>query len=130
MLIQDVFMKGGDIFICIGDFKYVLQYNEKCGGHKRYISQLSWGRQTVELCGLIDFGFEGYPFTWSNVMQDNENIQCRLDRILAIDGFINMFALIKVLYLQCFGSYHATMRINLQMDTSVTKIKRCHVFRF
>lgn len=61
MLIQDVFMKGGDIFICIGDLKDVLQYNEKCGGHKRSISQLSWGRQTVELCGLIDLALKGTP---------------------------------------------------------------------
>lgn len=34
---------------------------------------------------LQDLGFGGFEFTWSNKQAGNENIQERLDRVVAMD---------------------------------------------
>ena len=41
-------------------------------------------------------------------------VQCRLDRAIASDGFINMFSPIKVKYLQRFGSDYSAIKISLE----------------
>lgn len=54
------------------DFNDVLNGNEKRLGNKKSISQTYWSHQTLELYGLLDLGFEGYPFTWSTKSQERE----------------------------------------------------------
>lgn len=49
-------MRVGDKAIYFGDLNDVLYENEYCRGSNIFASQLSWGRQTLELCGLIDLG--------------------------------------------------------------------------
>lgn len=84
----------------------------------------------MELCGFIDLGFEGYPFTWSNGRKGEDNIQCCLDRALATNQFVNKFSPIKVLHLSCFGSDHAALRIDLEAEDTENRKKKIHVFQF
>ncbi|MCI44744.1 hypothetical protein A2U01_0065983, partial [Trifolium medium] len=76
-------------------------------------NQMGLGRQCVADCGLLDPGFEGYPFTWSNGRQNEENIKCRLDRTLVTTKFQNRFSPIRVVHLPRYGSNHAAMMILL-----------------
>ncbi|MCI02340.1 hypothetical protein A2U01_0023372, partial [Trifolium medium] len=82
----------GHKWLCIGDLNDTLQADDKKGGLLRSQSQLGIGRQTVVACGLNDMGFEGYPFTWTNGRQGSENVQCRLDRALGTEDFLNRFS--------------------------------------
>ncbi|CAJ2634985.1 unnamed protein product [Trifolium pratense] len=82
-------------WLCCGDFNDILDSQEKQVRNVRSRSQLSIGRQIVAESSLIDLGFEGYPFTWSNGREEGAKVQCRLDRALANVEFINRFSPIR-----------------------------------
>lgn len=46
----------------------------KYEGNNRSSSQFSWGRQALDSSGLLDLGFEGYPFMWSDGRSGKVNI--------------------------------------------------------
>lgn len=82
-LIQSLFRDFCDRTLSFGVLKDILWENEKKGGNYRTRSQMEWGRRIVSSCGLVDLGYDGYPFTWTNGRQGSENTQCRLDKALA-----------------------------------------------
>lgn len=49
--------------LCDGDLNDVVMDREKIGGILRSSQKLYVGRQSLDICGLLDLGFEGYPFT-------------------------------------------------------------------
>ncbi|XP_058748566.1 uncharacterized protein LOC131621540 [Vicia villosa] len=109
LLVQKLVQGEGRKTLMVGDFNDILAADEKIGGIARSLIQLSWSRQSFELCGLIDLGFEGYPYTWSNGRK---------------------FGPIWVIHLSRFGSYHAAIRIDLEAAVKDVKRKRVHIFRF
>jgi endonuclease/exonuclease/phosphatase family metal-dependent hydrolase len=113
-LIKQIHNQVGHKWLCMGDLNDMLQADDKKGGLSRSQSQLGVGRQTVEACGLNDMGIEGYPFTWTNGRHGSENIQCRLDRALGTEDFLNRFSPWKVSHLQRYGSDHAAILIQLE----------------
>lgn len=84
----------------------------------------------MDLCGLTYLGYKGHTFTWTNGRHDSENIQCRLDRSLASNSFMNRFSPIKVSHMSCFGFDHATIRIELKVDLGNRYRKIMHMFIF
>lgn len=116
--------------MCFGDINDTISGEEKKGGNSRSFEQLSLGRNIIADCGLQDLGFIGYPFTWSNGRQGEEQIQCRLDRALAIDLFINRFIPIQVTHLPRFESDHTPLLICLEASPHSFLKKRIHLFRF
>lgn len=82
----------------------------------------------LELCGLTDLGFEGYPFIWFNGLYEEENIQCHL--LLLTTNFINISSPIKVFHLSRFGSDNTTVRVDLEslMEESCRKHIRLFMF--
>lgn len=103
---------------------------EKKGGNNRSSCQLSFGRATMELCGLTDLGFIGYPYTWSNGREGDDNVQCRLDKALASESFWNRFSPISVTHLPRYGSDQLVSLMKLEDHDQMNKKKRVHVFRF
>lgn len=88
------------------------------------------GRNTLDICSLIDLGFEGHPFTWTNKRELEENIQWRLDRAVATEEFINRFSPIRVLHLPRYGSDHVPILIELQAVSLRSRKKRTRIFHF
>lgn len=129
-LVQQIHMGVQDRWLCVGDFNDILVANEKRGGNARSTGQLLHGRRAMELCGLNDLGFESYPYTWSNGRLSDGNIQCRLDRGLATESFINRFSPIKTLHLPRYGSDHAPLLFELEARSNEYQKKRNHIFRF
>ncbi|XP_058746012.1 uncharacterized protein LOC131618873 [Vicia villosa] len=129
-LIQNLVGSGGDLVLYFGDLNDITSEQEKMGGNSRSLSQLSLGRQTMELYGLSDLGFQVHPYTWSNGRKGNENIQCRLDRALASPNLQNRFSPIKVIHLPRFVSDHAVVRIDMEADLGANNRRRRHIFRF
>lgn len=84
----------------------------------------------MELCGLSDLGFQGHPYTWSNGRKGIDNIQFRLDRAQGSKNFLNRFSPTKVRHFPRFGSDHAVLRIDLEVDLGVNTRRRYHIFIF
>ena len=70
-------------------------------------------KDAIEECNLLDVGFDGYPFTWSNGRQREARIQCRIDRAFAR-----------------FGSDLAMISMDLEYSVDDDQLKLPHVIRF
>lgn len=103
---------------------------EQKGGNLRSFTQMEAFRECLADCGLADLGFSGYPFTWDNKRDDDENIQVRLDRATCNDDFIQMFPETTVDHILTEESDHAALVIHA-LVTPVTGSSRMHRgFRF
>ena len=51
---------------CLGDFNEVAKLEEMHGRHRRPDRQMQAFRNVLDDCGLVDLGFNGFPFTWCN----------------------------------------------------------------
>jgi len=80
----DNIMAIGDRFsspwLCIGDFNMILDQTDKFGGLPYATSFRDFFRSFMNTCGMIDLGFSGNPFTWSNHQDGSHLIKQRLDR--------------------------------------------------
>ena len=64
-------------WLCIGDLNYVLNQSEKLGGRLVASSSHCPFKQFIDHFGLVDLGFVGNPFTWSNNRQGVASIKIR-----------------------------------------------------
>lgn len=108
----------------------MVSVTNKKGEVPRSAAQLNWGRNTVEECELIDMGFEGYPFTWSNERVGEENIQYRIDRSWAYSTFMDIFTPMRVRHLLRRTSDHAVLALELEARGQRSKMKKAFVFIF
>lgn len=87
----------------------VLHAEEHFGGQGRTERQMEGFREAVDLCGFVDLGFIGLPYTWDNRQQDSANVKCRLDRGLANGDFLDLFQSVKVWHVQTAESDHCAL---------------------
>lgn len=62
-----------------GDYNEIMSNMEKQGGGLRSLAQLEAFGHTLSDCGLMDLGYLGTPFTWSNDRVAPHTMLCRLD---------------------------------------------------
>ncbi|XP_062013995.1 uncharacterized protein LOC133730414 [Rosa rugosa] len=72
-------------WLCCGDFNEILDFTEKTGFVIRSQRQIDAFRRAIEDCGLYEFAFTGFEFTWDNRREGEANVKERLDR-----GFGNL----------------------------------------
>ena len=70
-------------WLCFGDFNKILHPCEKSGGNKRHPNLIHDFREALRDCDLLDVGFEGYPFTWSNGRYGPGFVKERPDRFMS-----------------------------------------------
>lgn len=87
-------------------------------------------KDCLDRCGLVDLGFEGHKFTWSNKQAGVHNIQERLDRGLANSDWIARFPLVWVQHLQPVLSDHCPILIQLVGLREGQRKKRVRCFKF
>ncbi|KAK6162982.1 hypothetical protein DH2020_002823 [Rehmannia glutinosa] len=78
-------------WLCIGDFNEILHKSEKQGGDVVPNWRIQNFRQATLEAGLVNIGFSGYPFTWTNRRQNPNTIWARLDRAFACSKWNQQF---------------------------------------
>ncbi|EPS60550.1 hypothetical protein M569_14253 [Genlisea aurea] len=73
-------------YLLAGDFNEVTSQAEHASSRPRSIAHMQHFREFLLDFGLIDLGYEGYRYTWSNNRIFPYTVKARLDRADLIDG--------------------------------------------
>lgn len=68
-----------DKWILIVDFNDITSNEEKWGGRLREEWTFTHCKQFISASTLVDVGYEGVPWTWSNLSEEEGKIKQRFD---------------------------------------------------
>ena len=111
----------------MGDFNEVIAEEEKSGGNPIYPRRVNTILDCMDSCQMMDLGFSGPKFTWSNKREIGNLIQCRLDRCWANPDWRTFFIEANVTHLARINSDHCPLLLNLNPDSGHSSNKP---FRF
>ncbi|EOY02242.1 Uncharacterized protein TCM_016767 [Theobroma cacao] len=90
-----------------GDFNSIVSTVERLNGAAPHVGSMEDFASTLFDCGLVDAGFEGNSFTWTN----NHMFQ-RLDRVVYNPEWAQCFSSTRVQHLNLDGSDHCPLLIS------------------
>lgn len=99
-------------WLLMGDFNSIISQAEKSGGKSFASSSKKTLYNDLNNLHLIDLGFHGHPFTWSNKRNGLANIQQRLDRGVANSDWCTLFPKASIFHLPAIGSDHSPLILN------------------
>ena len=102
----------GDKWLLAGDFNDILSNEEKWGGRAREDRSFKDFNSFIENNSLVDLGFNGNPWTWSNNWEDEGEIRQRLDRGLSTINWWQNFDKAKCEHVETLGSDHSMLLID------------------
>uniref|UniRef100_A0A2N9GDB5 Reverse transcriptase domain-containing protein n=1 Tax=Fagus sylvatica TaxID=28930 RepID=A0A2N9GDB5_FAGSY len=105
---------------CMGDFNELVRIEEKQGSHNRSERQMQLFRDVLDECGLVDLGFSGPRFTWTNNRPGDMTWE-RLDRVVATPDWLLMFPSARVYHLEGRWSDHKPIWVNTEPVVKPTK---------
>jgi exonuclease III len=116
-------------WMCVGDFNEILTQEEKTGVTLRKEAQMDQFRNALENCRLIDLGFSGARFTWTNGRQGESLIKERLDRAVANKEWKSLFCEVAVYVLAARSSDHKPllMCFNHEPEERLKAVQRIQV---
>ena len=82
-------------WVLIGDFNEISALEEKHGMEDRSLRQMANFREALSDCSLMDLGFIGSEFTWSNNREDELLVRVRLDRGVASQTWQTLFPMLR-----------------------------------
>jgi hypothetical protein len=113
-------------WLCLGDFNMILGQSEKSGGLPYACSSRDFFRDFLNTFGMVDLGFSGNPYTWSNHREGHHQIKPRLDRGFASTSWFSLFPSFALRHLPDDSSDHNP----LLLDTSMGQNSLPHPFHF
>ncbi|XP_042939562.1 uncharacterized protein LOC122274604 [Carya illinoinensis] len=99
-------------WLCMGDFNEILCNEEKEGATPKPFSQMERFREALYECGLIDLGFIGTKFTWSNKREGEGFTKERLNRGFCNNSWTQLFEKCYNQVLPTLSSYHSPLFIS------------------
>lgn len=99
-------------WLTFGDYNEIITTKEKFGGKKHSSKRMHDFNCLLNDCNLLDLGFNGPKYTWSNYRKSNLNLE-RLDRFLANPSWIAHFPNNIVTHLPRTTSDYCPIMINL-----------------
>ena len=103
--------------VFFGDFNEILNASEKEGGVARNERLIDDFRETVELCGVYDLGWQGGQYTWKRGNEEGTMIRERLDRFLVSDEWNQLFPHAWVRNFPIYKSDHAPILLGTDVTT-------------
>jgi hypothetical protein len=99
-------------WLCIGDFNVIISQDDKYGGWPYNYLLANPFMDFINTFGMVDLGFSGNPYTWSNHHQGLGLIKERLDRSFASSDWICYFPSYLVSHLPAHNSDHYPFLLN------------------
>lgn len=100
-------------WLVVGDMNEVTSQADKKGGRLFRRGQCSDLNNLMDAAGLMDLGYSGCPYTWTNAREGAELIMERLDKALANPPLLDAFPHIKVHHLPRIHSDHCPIIVSL-----------------
>ena len=97
----------------MGDFNEVVNEQEKFGGNPVNQNRIRPYVDCMNCCGMLDLGFSGPRYTWSNKRGLTDLIQLRLDRCWPNSSWKSLFKEANVTHLAQVNSDHCPLLLNL-----------------
>ncbi|KAK4707460.1 hypothetical protein R3W88_033007 [Solanum pinnatisectum] len=97
----------------VGDFNVITDTDEKLGGCVYNMKKSLEFIGVIEACGLMDLGFSGPKFTWSNQRGINSRIWKRLDRAMVNDKWLQDMPHSNITHLPSVGSDHCPLLMEI-----------------
>ncbi|KAL5759780.1 hypothetical protein ACOSP7_018287 [Xanthoceras sorbifolium] len=108
-------------WICGGDVNEMVSNSEKLGGNARMQGLMDDCRATLDDCGLMDIGFDGSGYTWSNKSSDGELVMERLDRFVCNEEWHLLFPFFKVDHFDFWQSDHCPIVVEFAISSRVIR---------
>ena len=106
-------------WIIAGDFNEVLMGEDKFGGRLVKIFRAINFQDCLNNCGMIDPGFFGPHFTWTNQQPLSTLIQERIDMVFVNTGWNVLYSEARVKHLERSHSDHSLIMLSLHNDHGV-----------
>ena len=113
-------------WLCIGDFNKICSQSDKFGGRPYACSSNDAFHGFLDTYGMIDLGFFGNPYTWSNKRRDHHLIKEHLDRGIVNPHWVHLFPHFSVRHLPAQSSDHSP----IILDTAPYDLSLPRPFRF
>ncbi|KAK4707018.1 hypothetical protein R3W88_033432 [Solanum pinnatisectum] len=97
----------------VEDFNVITDTDEKLGGNTYNMRKSMDFIGIIEACGLMDLGFNGPRFTWSNQRGINFRIWKRLDRAMVNDKWLQNMPQTTITHLPSVGSDHRPLLMEM-----------------
>ncbi|XP_023883670.1 uncharacterized protein LOC111995958 [Quercus suber] len=115
------------LWVIAGDFTEPLLNEDKFGGRPVNLSRSLLFKDCLDNCNMVDMGFSGPRYTWTNKREINNLIQERIDRIFMNPSWCLLFLGAKVSHLTRCHSDHYSVLLEI-VPKQTTFLKR--PFRF
>ncbi|CAM8982876.1 unnamed protein product [Rhodiola kirilowii] len=96
----------------IGDFNEICTFSETTSRNVSRQNNMDRFRNVLLDCGLMDLGYKGYKFTYSNRRQGSEEVASRLDRAVGDDLWVDRFPNAIVEHLISHRSDHCPLLLS------------------
>ena len=103
----------------LGDFNEILSSTDKCGGNLVNMKRAQIFKDCLDVCNLIDLGFQGPKYTWVNKLDIGHFIQECLDRAFANQEWFDLYSEASITHLTRVHSDHYPIIINLDKSSSL-----------
>ncbi|KAL9667410.1 hypothetical protein QQ045_001767 [Rhodiola kirilowii] len=110
----------------IGDFNEICTFSETTSRNLSRQAYMEHFREVLMDCGLMDLGYKGSKYTYSNRRQGSEEVASRLDRAVGDDLWVDKFPNATIEHLISHRSDHCPLLLNFDGITQVTS----KLFRF
>ncbi|XP_015057525.1 uncharacterized protein LOC107003747 [Solanum pennellii] len=102
----------------VGDYNVISDVEEKLGGLPYNMKKSMDFIAAIEACGLVDIGFSGHKYTWSNKRGITYRIWKRLDRALVNDLWLEKMPQTTITHLSTTGSDHCPLLLEMVSNES------------
>ncbi|XP_030958322.1 uncharacterized protein LOC115980181 [Quercus lobata] len=103
-------------WIIAGDFNKILLGEDKLGGRPINISKAVNFQECLNICGMIDLGFSGPRYTWTDRQPLPHLVQERIDRVFGNVAWNVLYLEACVKYLERSHSDHSPVLLSLRTD--------------